>query len=254
LDTGTGLRRKALLYRTLVVFAFLVLWELLAKTGLIDPEFTSLPTQVVPLMVAQLGDPSVLSALAGSGRSILASFVIGSAAGMFIGSMLGLSKLMNDAYMGPVLFLMSIPKVIFLPIFVLVFGLGSTSAIAFASFEALTYVAVCVADGMSLVQARHLRVARAYNASMIQRFLVVVLPAAWPGVFTGLWFGIKHAFIGVLTAELWASSGGVGALTRRYAENLQTPNVLALVLIVSIVAIILGSLWNAIEIRLTSWK
>ncbi|MET7861598.1 ABC transporter permease subunit [Streptomyces sp. NPDC005318] len=248
-----GLHRRALRQRTWLILAALLVWELLSRT-VIDGQLVSRPSAVGVRIIAQFGDATVVSALAHTGRSILLAMTIGSLIGIALGTAVGLSRLMRDAFMTPLLFLLSIPKVIFLPLFVLVFGIGPESVVAFASFEACIYVAVSVGDGMALVQARHLRVARAFRASIPQRLITVVFPSALPGIFTGLWFGIKHAFVGVLTAEIWASTDGIGGLTRTFAENLQTSHVLALIITVSICAILLGSLWNTVESRLTKWR
>lgn len=237
-----------------VILALILLWDLTTRFGLVDRDFVSTPWDVLNASGRMLDDPIVHTALATTGTSILAAFIIGTAIGIVAGTVLGLSRPLWDAYMSPLLFLMSTPKSIFLPIFILLYGIGPSSAIVFGAFEAAVFVTLNVAAGMALIDERHLKVARAFKASRWQTLLAVVFPSALPGIFTALWFGIRHAFIGVLIAELWASSDGVGALIRVYAEQLHTDKTLALMLAVSILAVLAGAIWNQIEVRLTRWR
>ena len=245
-----SIRRRALVGRLWVLAGFVALWAVLTRTGVLDPEFLPYPTDVLSALIHSFGQPEVLSALAVTGRAILYAFVIGSGIGIVLGWILGMSPLLQQAFLGPINILMSTPKSIFLPIFLPIFGLGATSATAFGAFEASVYVVVNVVGGMLLVQQKHLRMAQAFNASAWQQFRWVVLPASLPGLFGALWFGIKHAFTGVLIAELFISTAGIGALIRLYTELSKTEEAFALILAISIFMILVGSLANLVEDRL----
>lgn len=249
-----NLRVRARWGRTGVIVALILVWEITTRLGLVDKDFVSTPLRVLAALGQMLRDPVVLSALSNTGTSILLAFLLGTAIGIAAGTVMGLSKTLWDAYMSPLLFLLSTPKSIFLPIFILLYGIGPTSAIFFGAFEAFVFVALNVAAGMALVDSRHLTVARAFKASRSQTLLAIIFPSALPGIFTALWYGIRHAFTGVLIAELWASSEGVGALIRVYAEQLHTDKTLALMLAMTAIAILAGAVWNQIEARLTRWR
>lgn len=251
---NSNVKVQARFGRVAVIAAVIVAWELLTRLGLIDVDFVSTPLAVAGAFVEMLGTREVMTALGSTGGNILMAFVIGTAVGIVVGTVMGLSKTLWQAYSAPLLFLMSTPKSIFLPIFILLCGIGSTSAVVFGAFEAAVFVTINVAAGMALVEERHMKVARAFKASWGQTILTVVLPSALPGIFTALWFGIRHAFIGVLIAELWASSDGVGGLIRVYAEQLHTDKTLALMLAVTILAVVAGTIWNHLETRLTKWR
>jgi ABC-type nitrate/sulfonate/bicarbonate transport system permease component len=251
---NSNVKVQARFGRVAVIAAMIVAWELLTRFGLIDIDFVSTPLAVGGAFVEMLGTREVITALGSTGGNILLAFVIGTTVGIVVGTVMGLSKTLWQAYSAPLLFLMSTPKSIFLPIFILLCGIGSTSAVVFGAFEAAVFVTINVAAGMALVEDRHMKVARAFKASWGQTILNVVLPSALPGIFTALWFGIRHAFIGVLIAELWASSDGVGGLIRVYAEQLHTDKTLALMLAVTILAVVAGTIWNHLETRLTKWR
>jgi ABC-type nitrate/sulfonate/bicarbonate transport system permease component len=245
---------RAFLIRTAILVGVIAVWDVSVRLGLMDERFLPLPGDVAAALVALLGDEEARAAFATTGNSILIAFVVGTTAGMAVAMVLGASDLLRRAYLSPLVFILSTPKSIFLPIFILAFGIGGASSAAFGAFEAFFYVVVNVLGGIGLVQERHLRVARAFNASRFHRYVDVIGPAALPGIFAALWYGVKHAFLGVMIAQLWASRGGIGDLIRTYSATLKTDYVMAIVLLITIVAVIAGSLWTKVEVNLNKWR
>jgi ABC-type nitrate/sulfonate/bicarbonate transport system permease component len=248
------LASRATLIRTLIIVGVVVTWDLVVRVGLVDPLFLTGPLEVVKAVGALAGDPLAQEAFSSTGVSIVTAFVIGTSAGIVVAALLGGSPLLRKAFLSPLLFILSTPKSIFMPIFVLMFGISGTSAAAFGAFEAFFYVVVNVLGGIELVEDRHLRVARAFCASRFHKYVDVIGPAALPGLFAALWYGVKHAFLGVMIAQLWASRGGIGDLIRTYSTTLQTDYVLAVVLVVTLAAILAGALWTRVEDRLNRWR
>lgn len=244
----------ALLLRTVILVGAVLLWELLVRAGIIDQDFLPPPTEVAGAMVDLLGDQEAQQAFRRTGVSISIAFLIGTSVGLAVALAIGASRLLRDAFMGPITFVLSTPKSIFLPIFTLIFGLGTISAAAFGAFESFFYVVVNVVGGLGLVEGRHLKVADAFGARAHHRYLDVVLPSALPGIVAGLWYGIKHAFLGVLIAQLWASDGGIGPLIRTYSAALRTDYVMAIIMVITIAAILAGALWTRAETHLNRWR
>lgn len=250
---GWSLRRQGALGRLAVVLLVLLVWQLAAQTGLVDPLYVATPIAVAKAMVDLAGDGSTWVAFGQTGSELLTAFVVGTGVGLAFGALLGLSKTLRAAYVAPALFLLSVPKSVFVPVFVLLFGIGRTSASAFGAFSAFFYVVINLVGGVDLVEDRHRQVARAFAASRWETVTQVVVPASLPGVFAALWQGVKHAFGGVLIAELWASRGGIGQLIVLYTSNFKADHVLAITLVVAVVAVAAGSLWSRLEKRM-DWR
>ena len=253
-----GLRRATFMdrpigVRVLLLVLFLVVWDLIGRLGIADPLFVSSPGAVAGAIPDLASSGSVHHAFAVTGAAIAFAFVGGTVLGIIAGMSIGLSPLLRDAYFGTVLFIMGTPKSIFVPIFLLIFG-TEKAAPAFGVFEAFFFVTVNVVGGVDLVEKSHRTMARAFAAPRLHQFRDVVLPAALPGVFAGLWYGIKNAFLGVLIVELYISVGGLGQVIKQNTEQLQTQNVFALVLGVSVIAVIVGLSWTRLERKLTAWK
>lgn len=246
--------RRATLARALVVLGFLATWEVVTAVGLVGPEFISSPVRVLGALGELAGDEAAWTGVGQTGREVLLAFVIGTSAGMAAGLGIGTSAVLRRAYMAPVLFMLSTPKVVFLPVFVLFFGLDEVTAALFGAFQAFFYVVVNVVAGVDLVEPKHLRVARSLRASRWQVLVTVTAPAAMPGIFAALWYGLRNSFIGVLVAEVWISQVGIGRLVRIYANNFETDRIMAVVLVVTVALIAAGSAWNVLETRLTRWR
>lgn len=248
------LQRQATLGRLTVLLVFLAAWELGARVGWLDANFTSSPSRVMTELPASLSDPDVLSALAGTAGQILLAFAGGAIGGLAVGVSLGLSSVLRGAYLAPLLFILATPKTAFLPLFIILFGIGPSAAVAFGMFSAFFYVVVNVVAGVDLVEEKHRRIARAFRASRWNTFRHVVLPAAMPGVITGLWHGTKHAMGGVLIAQLFVALTGVGLLFRNRSTNGDVDGVMALTIIIGFAAILVGSVWTRLEARQDRWR
>lgn len=260
-ETGTVRRRprfrpgaSPMLVRTLLILVGLLVWETVSRTELVNPVFLPPPTAIVAAGAGIIGDPQVAAAFRITGLEVGVAFVIAVTTGMCAGMLLGLVKLLRDAFLGPLLFMLSTPKSIFLPLFLLFFGLGTTAKIAFGAFSAFFYVTTNVVGGVGLLRDHHKRLARAFQAPLSHYLRDMVIPSALPGIFTALWFGLRQTIIGVLIAELFASDGGIGYLIKIYTNQFRTDRTLAVVFLLSLLAILGGSLWDRLERRLQRWR
>jgi ABC-type nitrate/sulfonate/bicarbonate transport system permease component len=247
-------RPTANLVLAALVVAAVVLWEIASRLGILDEAFVSRPTAIVASVPDLFADDRVADAVLSTATSIALAVAIGVVVGIVTGYLLGSFRLLRDAFYGPFLFLMSVPKSVFIPIFLVLFGINTQTAVYYGAFSCFIYVMINVVSGLDLVEERHLRVARAYGASLRHRIVDIVFPASMPGVFTGIWYGLKNGLQGVLIFELFISVGGLGGLIKFYTNGLRTDRVFALILGMSIVAILLGEGWSRLERRLSRWR
>jgi ABC-type nitrate/sulfonate/bicarbonate transport system permease component len=247
-------RGSATVWRTAFLVAVFALWELLARAAVINEGFASKPSSIVLAVGPLLSDPQVGSALGVTLFSVGASFAIGTTAGMVVGIALGLQPLLREAYFPIVMMLLGTPKSLFLPVIMLFSGLGQEAWIVFGSILTFVHVTVNVVAGVDLIEPKHLAVAKAYRAGRWNRFVHVILPGASPGLFTAIWHGLRNGFTGVVIAQLFTATAGIGYLVRVYSNNFQTDRALTLVLLVSFAVILVGTAWNRVEKRLTRWR
>ncbi len=248
------LNRNALLLRAGLILTLLFVWEALARAEVIDPRFASQPTLILAAFADLALDPVIHTALLDTLIAFVVAFTIGTGAGLLVGLIFGLFPLAREAYFPMVAMFMAVPKSVFLPLIVLFFGLGREPGMAFGALMAFVYVTVNVVAGLDLIERRYLLAARAYRAGPLRLFFDVLLPGATPGIFAGIWHGIRNSFIGVINAQLFVSAVGIGYLVRLYTNNFQINEAMALVLGTAIVVIVMGTIWNRVETRLTAWR
>ena len=131
-------------------------------------------------------------------------------AGVAIGLPIGLSGFAMRATLPLILLIYSIPQVTILPLFVLYFGIGAGSKIAFGVSHGIFPIILNVIAGVQSVEAAHLTAARSMGATRLQTIRRVVLPHMTPSLFTGLRLAMSGTLLGVMLAELYVSTGGIG--------------------------------------------
>jgi len=246
--------RKAMWLRIAFLVFALALWQVLVVTGVLNERFVSSPIAVLQAIPQLAVDPQAIRAVGETLAAFAAAFAIGTSLGIVVGVVFGLNSLLREAYYPLIMLLMVVPKSVFLPLLVLFFGLGTAPGIAFGALLAFVHVVVNVVAGMDLVPQKYRDVGRAYNASSTRLFFDVILPGAAPGIFAGLWHGIRNGFIGVVIAQLFVSTAGIGYLVRIYSNNFQIDDAMALTLVMAALVILTGSVWSRLEARLTRWR
>ncbi|PKQ10054.1 MAG: ABC transporter permease [Actinobacteria bacterium HGW-Actinobacteria-9] len=145
-----------------------------------------------------------------SGWRVLASTALGTVIAVPLGLWLGRSP-RADAVAAPLIFLTyPIPKVVFLPIFILLLGLGDASKIALISLIVGYQILVTARDAARSIPAASVLSVRSLGASGLQVLRHVVFPAALPDIFTALRIGTGTAVAVLFLAESVAGSDGLG--------------------------------------------
>lgn len=253
-------RRRALRNRgtvagvAAVLVVWLVGWEIAVRAELLSPLFAAAPTQVAAAAAEIATMPEVRSAFIGAIGMFLVAFAIAGAAGVLAGAAMGLSRVAHRVFHPVVVGLFSTPKMIFIPIFILLAGFTEVSKISYGAVSGFFPVAVTVTAGVRMIDKRLLLAARSMGASRWQTLRTVIIPGSLPAVMTGLWYGMKHSLLGVLIMELFASQRGIGHYIGLYSANLRPDRVYALIFGMALFAILLGSLWRWQEGRLSRWR
>jgi len=153
-----------------------------------------------------------------------------------------------------VLLLYAIPQVTILPLFVLYFGIGAGSKIAFGVSHGIFPIILNVVAGVQSVEAAHLTAARSMGATKLQTIRRVVLPHMTPSLFTGLRLAMSGTLLGVLLAELYVSTGGVGYYARVFADSFDPPATFTLVAMLALMAVVLNETVRLAERRASFWR
>ncbi len=247
-------RMRVRLIRLLLVAALFALWEIYARlfgnSSLIAP-----PSQVaLALWPKVFGDSRVRAAVELALIELLVAFALSVVFGTLLGVLIGLTELGRRTAYPFVLLLYAVPQVILLPLFMLVFGIGPAGKIAFGFSHGVFPILVNTIAGMRNVSPLLVRGTTALGASRAQIVRYVMFPHMATTVFASLRLAMTMTLLGVILAELFVSTAGIGYFTQLYAENLQPAALLALIATLAAMAIVLNECVRVAETRFTRWK
>lgn len=220
-----------------------------------DPAFMRPPTAVVEAFFSSvISEPKIVAALWLCVTEIAIAYGMAVVFGIAIGLIVGATKFSRAALFPIILLLFAIPQVSFMPLVILIFGLGPAAKIAFGFTHGIFPIIVNVVAGMRDVKELHLRGARSMGASQSDIIRHVILPNMVPSLFTGLRLGMTLTLLGVILAELYVSTGGVGYYTRVFAENYNPAPLFALITSLAVIAICFNEIVRIAENYLTPGK
>lgn len=239
--------------RLVVIILLLAIWEIAARFYL-DPDFISPPSTVVMSLGRVFGTPGIPAALRETLLEIAAGFVLAALIGATIGLTLGLSRFAHRSFMPIVLLLYGLPQVTILPIFVLLFGIGAASKIAFGVTHGMFPIMITIAAGVQKINPVLLTSARSMGASRVQVLCHVIFPYMVPTFFTGLRLGMTGVLLGVLLAELYVSTAGIGYFTSLFTQSLEPTKLIGLVSMLAVIAVVLNEIVRRAELYYGRWR
>jgi ABC-type nitrate/sulfonate/bicarbonate transport system permease component len=145
------------------------------------------------------------------------------------------------------------PKIAFVPIFILWFGIDHLSKILLVAFSCIFPIILSAHHGAAAVNPKLIWSAQAMGSSERQILWRVVLPAALPALFSGLRVTVPLALITAFTAEMVAGGGGVGAALMFAQRFFETPTVFFYILVMLTSGLVLDHALLALRRRLIGW-
>jgi NitT/TauT family transport system permease protein len=168
---------------------------------------------------------------------------LGLGVGFFLGESLGAYRMFAPALH----LLLSIPKSIFLPIFIFAFGIGFLQKVIFAVTLAFFIVVLSGIAAARSVPAGLTTAARSFGATRAQIYLRIYLPAMEPLILEGMRMGLIFTVTGVLLAEMYGSPRGIGRVIFAWGEMFRMRELLAGVLLVVLITILCNEALRSIE-------
>lgn len=240
------------LVRLGIVALLILVWEVAARFG--DKLFVAPPSAVVPALWTLFANKGLLAALGSAVWELVVAFLVATLLGAATGLLIGRSRIANATVYPIVLFLYSLPQAPLLPLFILAFGIGPASKIAFGISHGIFPMIVTVAAGSRDVDLSLLKAARSMGARRWQIIWSIVIPAATPSVFTGLRLAMSGVLLGVLLAELFVSQAGIGFYTHRFTDGFQPANLFALIAMLAALAVTLNEVCRLGENWFSRWR
>lgn len=245
---GTAILRIA------IVIAALAVWELLSRTGTVNPRLLPSASETMSMLSDLLRRASVRNDLAVTASEVLAAFALAVPAGVLLGFLIAENRYFAEVAKPLLFFAFSIPKSIFLPMFILVFGVGFAQKVGFGFFSTIFIVIMSTTTAVESVKVEYLTVARSYGATPGQTAWRVYLPSMLPVLLEALRISMIFNLTGVILAEMYASRDGIGHLIATWGEDFQMKQLLAGVVMISTIAIAFNEIIRWVETRCSHWR
>ena len=247
-------RIQLILIRLLLLALVLGAWEVLPRNGIVNPILLPPLGDVLRVLVDLLGRPQVHEAILVTAAEVIVAFVIAVPLGAAIGVLAARATISAQIFKPMLFYVFSVPKSIFLPMFILMFGIGFQQKVAYAAFSTLFIVIMSATAAVESVRADHVLVARSYGATRMQILTRVYVPSMMPVLLEALRISMIFNFTGVMIAEMYASRTGIGHLISNWGENFQLPQLFAGVILLAVVAIAFNETVRALEHRYSVWR
>lgn len=206
----------------IIPILLLILWEVAASNGLIKVTVTSSPSKIGSALIQWTKKGILFENVFISLRRALMGFVLGSVIGVILGVILGLFPKVNIALRVLVGFLRPIPLIAWIPVLILVAGIGEDSKVIAIAIGTFWPIFLNTFNGILNVDKKYLEVAAVLKKGRMEQIVTVILPGTIPFIFTGLKLASGNALMGVIMAEMFAASSGIGYMVN-YARELSQP-------------------------------
>jgi ABC-type nitrate/sulfonate/bicarbonate transport system permease component len=184
--------------------------------------------------------------------TIAQAYAIALVAGIAAGYMVSRSRFLIDVLEPIIAGLFSIPITLFFPMFILFFGIGTGSKIAYGASYAFFPIALNTIAAFANVRTHFLRAARSMGASRLDTFRHVLVPSALPVLLNGMRIGFFICLASVLGGETLSSIAGVGRNIALAAELMEAARLYAWIAFVVLTAITLNLLVGGLEKRVSA--
>lgn len=247
--------RKVRLTQILMMAALFALLETAGRLLGESNELLPPPSTVLYILPSLLRDVKIELAVLALVHQLVIAFISSIIFGALLGYAVAATARIERITLPVVLLIYSIPQITILPVFVLCFGMGAGSKIAFGISHGLFPIALGVISGVQKARANpiYLRWADSLGATGFQKLRVILLPQAVGSVCTGIRLSMATTLLGVLLADLYVSDNGVGYYIKLFTDTQQGPKLFGLVVLLAIAAILINSTVGRFERYATRW-
>jgi ABC-type nitrate/sulfonate/bicarbonate transport system permease component len=238
--TAARLDARPTAIRLATVVLVLVAWEALARSKLLYAGVVPPLEAIAAALVELVAGAEFYHHLWVTAFEVGLGVVIAAGAGIAAGILLGARRFLGRAVEPYLVALATTPKIIFLPIVMLMFGIGVHSKTALGALSGFFPVVLSTVAGMHEVRRVHVQVGRSFNCSALQMVRMVYLPSLTGPILTGLRLGLGVTLIGVLLAEIKISKAGLGFLANDLYSRFQVPELYALLIVIFLCAVLIN--------------
>ena len=232
----------------------IVIWQAAGSAGLVNPLFLPAPLAIARAIYQLTASGALWQHLSYSLLRIGVGWALGTLAGIAVGFSIGLFGHARSVGITLISALFPIPKIALLPLLILWLGIGEEPKIATIALGVFFSTAISVYSGVDAVPRNLIRMAQSFNVPFSTIVRRVIWPGALPSILAGFRISASVALLLVVSAEMIGADYGIGAFVLQAGNLMQTDQLLAGVVILSLFGLAVGKLINLLETRLLHWR
>ena len=245
------------------LITFFILWELMVIYGEINPLFLPKASEMFAELWVGLTtrapegavfSGSILDHFLHSFNNLMFGLAIACLIGIPGGLLMGGNKYIESILSPYVWALASLPRIALVPLFILFLGFTTKMQVTIIVISAVFPIMINSWAGVKTTEKSLLAAARVFGANRVQLYVKVVLPYTLPFIISGIQQGIGRGLIGVVIAELFGGSNGLGYLIQRSADTFNTAMTFAVLLLLIVMSLSLINFTRWLEAYVAPWR
>jgi NitT/TauT family transport system permease protein len=242
------------LYSWVAFAGIIALWQVAISAGWIDPVFLPSPASIVEALWQLTLSGDLWKHLSISLARIGGGWIIGSGLGLIVGVSMGLTSAGRAIGMPLVSAIYPVPKIALLPLLILWLGIGETPKVVTIASGVFFPTVIATLAGIDSVPRNLIAMAQSFNLPTRSIVWKVMLPSALPGILAGFRISVSTALLLVVAAEMIGAQYGIGAFLLTAGNLMQSDDLMAGVVILSILGLSFGAGLTALERVLLRWR
>jgi sulfonate transport system permease protein len=238
----------------IVPLALVLLWWVASERGWLAEQILPQPVLVYQTARDMVSSGELFHHAGISLQRVVIGFAFGALAGLTLGIAMGLSQRVEDYAKPLFLAFAQIPTLGWIPLLMLLVGIDETLKIIIIAKGALVPMTLNTFSGIRSVPPKYIEVGRALRFSRWQTLRFIVLPGAIPSIFTGIRYGLTHAWTSLVGVELLASSEGLGYLLVWGRQMFWLDTVIVAMIVIGIVGFAMDKCLDRTELFVQRWK
>ena len=236
------------------LLGLVALWQAGASAGVIPTLFLPPPVGIARALYQLAASGELWLHLGASLQRLLIGWTLGTVCGVALGFAVGLSSWLRSPGLAVVSALFPIPKIALVPLFIIWFGIGEGSKIATLAFGVFFPTVINTAAGVDAVSRNLLRMGQAFGLSPAAILRKIVLPGALPAILSGFRVTTSIAIILLVAAEMIGAEHGIGAFVLQAGNLYDTDNLLAGIVVLSLLGLLVAWALGRLERALLGWR
>jgi ABC-type nitrate/sulfonate/bicarbonate transport system permease component len=247
--------------RLLVLAAVVAAWQF-ATEAANSPYFLP-PSAIVPAMYHAWFSgpashlwltPDATANLLPSVERMLAGWAIAALAGIALGVAIGRVPLLADLTEPVVHFARAVPPPVLVPVFLLVFNIGTSMEVAAIIFGVIWPVLINSIDGARHIHPGHLETARVFRIPPATRLVRIILPGAAPKILAGLRLSLAIALVLMIVSEFVGSTNGIGREMLQDQSIFNVSGLWSVIVLLGLLGLVLNAAFSLVERRVLAWQ